>query len=278
VNPASIPELHGKEAPGWIKTEAYMEGGMFSYYYGAVYPRKGHPYPEAIYANNIVKRLFLTLVMPLADKAIILPALGFLLVPFKYKIRLIEKQLLHFSRFALYVLRPHLLQKIFYNNCSREVWDFTERFLTQLGVSKDIAHNTGEIIATLLEYDDAYRYRFEDMMTETNPKALQNPRKELTKLIRLFHERDNISEVSAGGKFIALAKILSFILLVPRVKKAFLYAVNQSSFQNLQLDDIDRFYCINRIDYKYFGYEITERLIKYVENKTLITESNHLWH
>lgn len=236
----------------------------------AKFPEKGFPTPERIAAVNIVKRITLSLLMPLASKEIILPLVGFVLTPYKKKISLIEKILSHYLRMTEQILGSCLLEDERYILFCQELITFVCNFITGFGISYDIAHRTAVIFATLIEYDNAYRLRIEDLLYETSKEKLSlNPRKEIQRLIKSFINResgfDPVNGLAVGDRFVSFGKLLSYILLIPKVKKVFKTTVQQSNFKRLQMDESDSYYCLVRSDYNFFGESVETRLKRWME-------------
>ena len=262
-------QMGGFEAQNWIETVCPPEGGIYSYHEGDPYPRKGHTYLEAVESNNTVKRITLTMVLPLASKEMALPALGFMLTPYKWKIRLLEKFLVHYRRLAELHMGQHFLKPEYYNICSKELWNFVYRFLKELGIDPELSHALGRIVATMFEYDDAYRYRLEDVLTETDKVKLKKPRQEILRLLKIYQSRELYKgENAVGGRMEKMAKGLSFLMLYPPVKRAFKKALAESDLSNLQLDEIDRYFCLNRPDYQFFGQPLANRMFFYGAMRT----------
>ncbi len=250
---------------GWVKTVCPPEGGMLMYDSGLLEPIKGHPYVEAIESNNFVKRVTLMLLMPLGSKEMVLPALGFVLLPWKWKIRLFENWFSHYFRLVNLIYRTptcHFLKPQFYNNFSQELWKFIQNLLLELGVNEDTAYQAGKTLATIFQYDDVYRYQGEDVAsTTTKEKLLKNPRSEIAKIIQLFAERNQVEGGQlVAGRFIAVLKIASFLLWLPKIRKAFNTALSKADFTQFQLDKIDYYHILGRRDYKFLGRSHEDRM------------------
>jgi len=66
-----------------------------------------------------------------------------------------------------YVLKPqHLTES------SRENRIFVYNFLTALGINQTTSENTAKIFSCFIEYDNAYRYRLQDLFTATSKEKL----------------------------------------------------------------------------------------------------------
>lgn len=236
------------------------DGGIYVKYQGIPFLKKGFPYPAAIAAVNEVKRLTMFFTS-FASKEMLLPALGFIVLPFKYKLRLTEKMLFNYCRVTENVLGPHFLKSQYNAGFVLELHKLIYYFLVSLGISYDVAARIGRVVATLLEYDDAYQMRAKDLLSTTNQEALfLNPRAEVNKIIQVLRQRDiGLKEDEVGGKFIAIGKMLSFILLLPRFKKAFRAAVKEVEFTKLQMDDADKYWSIMIGGYNFFGQTLEVR-------------------
>ena len=60
-------------------------GGILIHYEGCKYPKKGWPTQDGTWANNIVKRQTIALATMLKNKGVLLPAVGFMITPWKYR-------------------------------------------------------------------------------------------------------------------------------------------------------------------------------------------------
>lgn len=260
--PAPLVQTQGGYGTyGWIRDVCPEEGGLFAYYVSEPYPRKGHTYPEAVEANNIIKRLTIGNLVSLASKEAIVPGIGFLLLPWKWKIQWVEKILSNYCRMADYVNRNHYMKRRFYNQFSKELWDIIYVFLKHVGISSDIAYRCGRIVAHMLEHEDAYRARIQDIITESSKEALlQNSRKEITRLVAIYISRE---KEGIHDKFLSIPKIVSILLFVPRLKRIFNQTIAETNISLLQYDEIDRYYILNRDGYNFLGRDIEDRFEEY---------------
>jgi len=237
-------------------------GGIGREYKDCKYPMKGFPFFEAMYAMDIVKKNTLVFIKTLAHRGMVLPILAFAILPRKTKLGVINQSLEAYKRIGDYSMMGIYLKHRYYSPCPKALWSFVNTFLTEIGIRKDLAEGVGKIVATMIEYDDAYRYRFEDAMSEfTYEEWYRNPRKSALKFANIFEERDK----QVGEKFVKLAKLLRFIFIIPSIKKAFRKALTVCNFKDLQLDDADRYHCHLRTGYNFFGMEDEERINKWVE-------------
>lgn len=262
ILPAEKPEAKlpaGYITSSWVRTFCPPEGGMFSLYDNEPLPRKGHADPRAVRLNNELKRVLLAMMIPLASKQMILPALVLLLTPKK---KFFEKVLFHYTRLADSIVRDSYLKSEFYNNTSKEIWKFTRIFLGKVGFDGDL---TGKVLANMFEWDDAYRTRVVDICSELRLEALlKNPRKELLRVEKIYESRELCKGSNdVEGRFKAAFSLVRTLLLLPKYKKAFAETLEEIDFSKLQFDDIDRYYCLIRGEYNFFGQPIEIRATQY---------------
>ncbi len=227
---------------------------MATVFFGHPFPRKGFVYPEATPAVNRAKRTTLALFKPFSDlkKGLI----GFL-----------EQYLVNYDRLIMSLYQDYdripLLHYKYYSEFSKATWDFTFFFLRKLGISFETSLKIGMHLATIFEFDDAYKFPLIDTLSESSKeKLLKNPRKEILRMLEIYRERSNHfveNGQGAGNRMEAMAKLVSFLLFVPKFKKAFTFALENTNFTWFQYDNLEYYWCLNRIDHKCLGKPFEER-------------------
>ncbi len=218
----------------WQKTVCPDTGGMFSYYEDEPYPFPGHFYVEAVEANNIMKKLTVAMIKSLKPST---------------PTKMLENALFQYCRISDYTNRNHYMKKRFYCKFSRELWKFTYLFFKRLGISDDVSYRTGRAAANLFEWEDAYRFRMQHIFTMCDIEALKkSPGKELERLGREYAKRE---KTGIEETFLRPIKMLKLLLLIPKVKKAFLFAISNSFFKNLWLSEADTHFSFQRGDYDF---------------------------
>ena len=176
----------------------------------------------------------------------------FALLPKK---KLLNQRINGFNSIAVKVLEAHILKPIHRMKFGLELENVIKIFLSELGVKK--AEMTGNLVSHVIEYDAAYRFRIQDILSETTKeKLIRNPRKEIKRLLRLEMERDY---EFVGNKFKLFATLASLLLIVPSIKKAFRRAIKECNLQYLQLDEGDRYWVLMRKDYNFLGKTYEQR-------------------
>ena len=223
--------------------------GILTHIDGATYPRKGNPLPLSVHFINIIKQLIKE---TLKHKFLIL---------FVNK----EKLLRSFNTLVNKMFSPLLLGEEFRPKeeylckASFSLMMTIDTFLTSLNMSKDVSREFAYNFALLVEYDDAYRYRMQDIISESSLYELKtNPRKEVKRLLSILHKRESPGDGTAG-KITNLISPLLLLLLIPRFRNAFIRSA--PFIIDCKYDDSDRYWaCLKGDNYKFTGRTADERI------------------
>lgn len=234
----------------------YIENlGMMVYYRGCTLPKHGFPFPDAIKGINVCKRL----------AKIVLKNVG----PVKCYFN-INKILVDYYRAADSVMAGCWVKNEYLCPVARELKLFLEVVLQELKVDK----NAAKVIAHIFEFDDAYRFFFQDLMGTINFKTdLLNPKTYL-KLIKTIKERGGI-----GGQYTQLIKftyLAMLIILIPRFRRAIKAGLRVILLSRLQFDNYDEFWILNRNDWKFNGLTYEERWPMWIESNNGVEPQNYL--
>ncbi len=214
------------------------KGGIESNYHGRPHPLPLMLYPEAVEANNVMKRFTIGMVKMLKPQR-----------------HWTLNALTQYHRLASYQYYFHYLHIRYYNDCSRELMGFIYRLLRHLGFSFNLSYELGRDGATLLQYENGYLHRVQDLFTEmTKESLLANPRKELKRIGELYSQRENYKGEGVETSFRMVIAGLRFLLLIPKFKKAFKFALIDSEFKNFQFDEKSKYWA-DRFDAYDFGGE-----------------------
>ena len=225
-----------------------------------LYPEKGFPTPEAVWACSLAKKFFIKQIGFLFK-------IKFLLLFLPNKLKILSKWLGDYNELAYAALIPYLLDDIRHSAPCRELRVFIREFLGEIGggeIGEEASDRFAKIFATIIEYDTAYRYRIEDILSETTSEKLKTaPRREIKHLLGIFAQREFRRPLLVEKfKFVGLG--LYFALLLPKVKKAFINALDKIDFTKLQLDEADRYHVLKLDGYEFLGRNIEDRVQEYV--------------
>jgi hypothetical protein len=240
--------LSGAEVTTYLTTKVKeVKGkGIFTYYQGIKIPRVGvsptyEDFPMAMAEIDKVKRVLRE----------------YLKNPFL--LFRPEKTLREFNLFADKCLGQWYLDEKYWCPATWQICRFILWTLMDLEIDGDVCVKTAEIVATLFEYDDAYRYRLNDLMSETTQEAMiRNPRKEIKRLLEIINTRDSVKEKT--GK---VGRLISFLLLIPKVKRAMIRGLEAVDWQGWQLTESEIFHTLLWDGYDVQGKKEDERLAYY---------------
>lgn len=267
------PESVLKENPkGFLvkRIEINEVKGIFVYYEDCPYPRRGFPFPEAVASINIVKRIIMDYTRLLSSKEMILSWI--LIILSKRRIERIETMLSIFERSCYPIVKDYIVKPNLMTPLASELQGIIYGFLAYSGISSRIAKQIAYIFGEIFEYDNAYRFRVQDIFSESSKELLtKDPIKEIRRLLKIYMSRegDRVKLHRIKGKryvsdkFREIAILISIMLLVPTIRKAFIKAIANSDFDRLKLDEIDKFWCKNREDYNFQGLSYEERMKDY---------------
>ena len=214
------------------------ENGICQKFRGITYLCKGFPYIEAIRAIGVVKVAAL----------ILLKNINWLkLLTKKSRLSLA----VNFCKLADDAISPWPKDE-YLCPFARESKKFLTIFFTELGYPIMLA----DVFAYFMQYDDNYRYRLQDLMSETSADKIGI--KEIKRLLKLSIKRD-IQNYISKHKFAVCVHFLTIALRLPKVRPAFKKALEGIDFERLKLDEADRYFCLIRSEYDFFGLDFDER-------------------
>lgn len=254
TNSQEAPTLREKTKVNYIeRIDCVQYKGSLVYYKGASQPKKGFPTPEAIHELNKIKRLILELSRNLNW----LILLGILLCD---KNKLINSFNIIFDKiFVTYNVRHHRIKHDFMCQSSATLATFISKILTDYGINEISANTFGVNIAQIIEYDDAYRYRAQDIATEININNLtDNPIKEIKRLLDLSQSRE-MGKIGITKKIRSIVMPVVYLLYIPKFRKIFIQ--NAYLLEGMKYDESDWYWVCRRDDYLFGGKTFEERSI-----------------
>lgn len=251
---------------GWMKQEPSSDGqgtilslipnnGIFLAVKGASFPLKCYPDAGVVFAVNLVKA-YLMETLKLVGK--------WYLIPFLLLINR-QRALESFVRLGMKAISPHLLKDYCLTDFSREFKKCIKLFLDKMGYKGDEDENErlSVILANIMDYDNLYRMRIQDVLSETNrERLLKRPILEINRLSRIMKEREAIdctTKVIIHYKFKIFILVISLALLFPKVRRALKEVLLTIDFTKLQYDEIDIYWTTIRNDYNWLGMTEKER-------------------
>lgn len=208
--------------------------GILIHVKDALHPKKGFPTLEAVFSINQVK-------------SIIMESLRYLPILFLFFSK--RTLLTTFNNLANKSITPHKIKEIYLCPAAYSTHLFVYTFLIKLDIPQPLALSVALNIAHIVEYDDAYRYRIQDIATEARIHDIKgSPRKELKRLLAIFSSRT--TDV-VHLKIQRLITPLLYLLLIPKYDEAFTSAA--SHIKGMKYDEADWYWVCTRGDHYNFG-------------------------
>lgn len=261
-NPADIKLREGNVCFALDRIE-YKEGeGIFCHYRGVPYPTKGHVFPEAIYAVCQVKRLVIAAIKMVANKDMLFPLVGFLITSKKKTVERIVDAVIDIV--DTHILLAYYLKEGYYSAAAVEIQTFFREALKSFGIDEQKSKKFGEIMCMLFQYDNAYYFRFVDIMSETSKEKMLNDfGGEVKRLSKILFERD--PNINQQQKYKAIGYLAKFIYIVPSFRKAIKAGLEAVNFERWQMDEGDIYHTNLYNDYNYRGLTFEERIKEYID-------------
>ena len=232
------------------------EGGTFMKLYGCSYLYKGYPDKEIVERVDLIKRVFMASVR-LLNKS---PFRYFMPIIFLLFRKKVIKNLIYWyvNIFEQYLGKIQLPFKEF-NVFSRELirvgLKFADTILDQS--YRDRIEKLVYCLAMIMEFDNAYRWRVQDILGNINKDNLrENPTKEIKRLFNIFIERD----FGIQDRIIVIKKIVLFLLLFKKFRTLVMQFLLELDIDKVKLDEADFYFCLMRKSYNYRGLSFEERM------------------
>lgn len=232
--------------------------GILVYYEGAEYPKKGGAEPEAMFAINIMKKIIVHPTRLILNWEFYPTILLFLLKTRQGKAQFLNKILKVYNEISRRAIEGVLIKRYYMTPTAKAIDILVYKTLINIGVDEKVANNFARYFACLLEFDDAYRYRFQDTMSEVNKDQLYtNPAKEFIRILKIYQSRD-IDVISS--KMAILEPAIKILFKFKWFVKAFMPVLKEINISDMQYDVTDIYWTNMRSDYKYRGMTYEERV------------------
>lgn len=243
ILPSEIPPEDDKffltrvELPG--------DGGVLTYMDKRDYPYRGFPYKDFVGQIEVIKKISKGMMS------------GFYhyFNPLKIPLAIgVFKELVYSGTYTFYRLVERYRIKPF--RYSKAIRELHRAFSHPFGESKKMMRlrfMLRDIVCMILEFDNAYRFRVQDIISELNKDSLKNnPIKELNRLCTLAQGREKGQQVKDTWKLLRIFNsfYLRFDRKLLKMIKDVLLELNQEEFK-FTAEDIH--YCEPRKDYV-FGF------------------------
>lgn len=257
-----VPELPSEiptDVHGLLRVEFPDNGGIHTYMEGYDEPYRGFPFAEFVDKIDTLKKIFRGALSSLYHSFKVRPKvqLALLIVTPWILNDIIDGALYSahrvISRFLIKPLRYSEPVREIHRACSIQFYGESEQTREGRKIVKDI-------LCMLLENDNAYRFRFQDVLVELNKDALskrQNPSRELVRLLKLMQSREKLQEIKDTWKLIII--FLPVYLFFNRtVRKQVRAVLRELDLAKIKLSKEDEHFCKPRVDYQFRFMELCQ--------------------
>ena len=222
------------------------EGGTLLYYKGVSHPMKGIFFSEVVEAVDEVKKNLMVLVRSFGSFRSKLKLLLFGLLFRKEIERVAVESLEMFDRkLEKFRLKPNK-----YCRAVREVYRAFERvrYFEDDDSLKKVLVDVRDIVCMILEYDDSYRYRFQNIIVKLNQRAIKNNIiKELRRLFDVAVEKETVNSIPTdrtivSNKLRSLKKTIFILYFTKRIKKILIKFLRELKIEELAMDEDDLYF------------------------------------
>ena len=205
------------------------EGGILCDYQGYDYPKKGFADADTVMKLDGIKKIFMGFAHGFNNfkgKW----AIAIFVFLFRKRIAVSAKELITRVHFMLYY---HMLKPERYCTAVRAVY---QAFSDKDSQVRDIA-------CMLLEFDDSYRYRFQDAMGTLNQDDFRkNPYKELNRILQHLEDREKEHEQRLKDTWRLLRKILFLITFIKPVRDRIVDVISNLNIEAVKMDEGDLYH------------------------------------
>lgn len=259
-NPPGKEQVEAEGQVFYVINEVRFDDGIQLFINGAEYYQRGMAMGETLFFVNMAKRLLVE-GLKLGSKLPILIGLMTMFVRTrKARLNFMEGIIESFNSLMYKILSPYILKPQYMTPSARQLRSVVKDFMLGFGMSERISTQFSDIFSHMIEYDNAYRFRMQDMFTSTSKNDIvRSPIRTINKMVQTLIERDT---VGVSVKFKAGVRFLSMVLLFPSFRNAFKSAFLKSDFEKLQFDEIDIYWISMRNDYDYLGETVDVRSLR----------------
>jgi len=252
-----IPELPSekpKDTSTLLEVRFPEEGGVLTHMSGQAEAYKGFPFYEMVDKIDLMKKVIrstLSSFFHSIKRRNKLQLATIVLVPWFLN---------DFARAGIYTffrtVERFKVKPIMYSTSMRELYRaFSIERDGETLQEKELREQARLLICMTLEFDNAYRFRFQDIVNELDKVALhKNPAKELVRLLSLMQTREKGQDVA--DTWTLFKTFLPVVLwLHPKTKKTIKTILGNIDLDKIRLSREDKNFCIPRSDYT-FGFMV----------------------
>lgn len=251
------------------KIDDQQPEGMFAYLVGYKYPYKGVPQDRVLQNTAIFKRSLVATGILLLSKPIVYLLPFFLFLPRKKTMRKLVEWAASISRTAY---TQHADTRKMCRSVRELVRVFTPLVKELRGEEERDMKDLVLSLSYVLEVDNAYRYRMQDVLGNLDKEALRkDAKKEILRLMNLGLQRERaiyspeqrktITAPDLATKWRSMSYAVKAIaLFYPSFMVRMAELLLEMDVEEIKMDEGDWYYACERWDYEFGGLSYEERL------------------
>ena len=240
------------------------EGGIYTKLLGCSYLYKGYPDGAVVEKLETCKDmlwLFLKLLNNWIGRIV-------LVVLFILPKRFAKKFFLEWSeeyfKIAYMPLARKMLKEREFCTSVRELDRVLNEMISELPEKENwvvrAAHKFRKIIAMGVEYDSAYKFRFQDVFPEFNPEAVkEDPVKEFKRVFEILKRREVAKSMKTKWRGIE-SKLLLILRISKRARQFMITFFEKVDLERIKMDEADWYFCLRRTNFNYRDVVVEDRL------------------
>lgn len=247
-----IPELPSEivtDSHGLTKVEFPDEEGVLTYMQGYDYPYKGYPFYEFVDKIDLIKKLsrslqsgFYHALKNTWTRYLLIPfipTLGrkiFWVYAFSFS-RLIERFNMRTNRYSEFVRELHRSFSVSWGDEDPQIYELRKMIR--------------EVECMILEFDNAYRFRAQDLLPELDKDLLRKDAvREINRLLDIWIEREKTVEIKDSWKLLKLF-VTHYLSRDKKLLQLFVRVLLELDISKCVLSVEDKYFCIPRKDYSF---------------------------
>ena len=255
-------EIKPNDTQALIKVEFPNAGGVLTFMENHDLPYKGFPYFEFVDKIDIMKKIIRSTLSGLyhaLKRRRRLQLLTLFLSPWFFKDFLRAEIYTMYRLIARFKVKP-----IRYCDMGREL----HRAFGD-GEAGEFRPMLRDLVCMVLEFDNAYRYRFQDVITELDQEELaRRPIRELRRLLKVMSTREKTQEIKDTWRLIDY--VVRFYLPFDReLKDVIVQTFLKLDLKLVKLSAEDEHYCGPRKDYQFGFMEKESVVVAYTATPTM---------
>mgnify|MGYP001590209815 FL=1 len=221
---------------------------------GFEYPYRGFPLAEFVEKVDTIKKLSRNLLSGFYHS---IKNRNKLLMIFLFPSLLIARDALYTGVYTFYrMIERFRLRAIRYSKATREIYRaFNLPRQKEDMKILELRLMLKDLVCMLLEFDNAYRYRFQDVIAELDKKALiSNPIKEFNRLLDIVSEREKAQEIKDTWRLLRMG-VNYYLRFDRKFLKMLVDVLSEVDLEKVGLTVEDKLFCNKRFDYT-FGFTL----------------------